>query len=126
MGIDESTYVAYELFDGLRYKIYTGKSKRNGHDEYHLKISVDYVMATKGPEIGSQRDKSKEGKTEPNEDQDKLKLRASRLNERLSPWVFVVSKWSGESFVIDPQKLVEKESERKQSPARSQKSGKKS
>jgi len=126
LGIDESTYVAYELFDGIRYKIFTGKSRRNGHDEIHLKISVDYITLPNKSETDSQMDKSKESKREVKEDLDELKLKAEQLSQRLSPWVFVVSKWNGESFVTDPQELVEKEGEGKEAPSKSERSGKKS
>ncbi len=61
-----------------------------------------------------------------NEDLVELKLKAEQLNQRLSPWVFVVSKWNGESFVTDPQELVEKEGEGKEAPSKSERSGKKS
>ena len=109
-------YVAYELFDGTRYKIYPGMSKSNGKEGYYLKIAVDYVPTPKKTPINDSKDEKKETKAQKAESEvstKELEFKARQLNDRLSPWVFAVSRWNAQAFATDPQELMEKKSEKK-------------
>ena len=71
-------YVAYELFDGTRYKIYPGMSKSNGKEGYYLKIAVDYVPTPKKTPIND----SKDEKRRPRRKRPRVRSARRSLNSR--------------------------------------------
>ncbi|RLB43354.1 MAG: hypothetical protein DRH12_03340 [Deltaproteobacteria bacterium] len=118
-GTDGKAYVSYELFDGTVYKIFPSRVKVNGKDEYHLRIRVGYISSGKmtlGEDVSDRSGITGAGTTAArSEVQDK----ARQLNEQLSPWVFVVSKWVADAFITDPERLVGKKGAKESQPRKS-------
>ncbi len=79
LGVQGSRYVAYELFNGIRYKIFPGKSKRDGKDQYYVKISVDYHRPPPPREADSDKDKEKGHKERNKPASVEMKLKAQQL-----------------------------------------------
>ncbi len=116
LGVYDTPYVVYELFNGIRYRIFPGKSRRNGEDEYHIKINVDYHRPSPAKHADLSNDKEKVHKEQNKPVPAEMKLKAQQLAQRLSPWVFVVSRWNAGAFITDPEKLIEEKSEKNSSP----------
>lgn len=75
VGISLDSYVEYELFNGMIYRIYP--SKKCSKEVCYMKISVLYNGSDKS-----------------------LSDRAKALNKMFSPWTYKISKWRHESFFL--------------------------
>ncbi|RLB11116.1 MAG: hypothetical protein DRG39_04775 [Deltaproteobacteria bacterium] len=74
-GISDKSYVEYELFNGTVYRVYP--SKKCDKDACYMKISVLYNGSDK-----------------------RLSMEAERLDRRLNPWTYKISKWRHGSFFL--------------------------
>jgi len=81
--------IEYHLFNGIIYRVYPGDACSEA-DLCHLRLEVDYQRPPQA-------------------------LEAKQLNERLSPWVYVIPEWQHSIFMTDLDQLLEKpEEERKE------------
>jgi hypothetical protein len=112
-----SSLLEYHLFDGTLYRVLPGKTCLK-KDTCYLKLEVDYHrpsgVAEKGDldETSKKEDRgnevSKEKKTP-----EEYALDAQKMNERLSPWIYVIPKWQHEAFITDLDQLLEKPDRKK-------------
>lgn len=124
IGMEVPTRIEYHLFNGMIYRLYPSKACSED-DRCYLKIEVDYLQPpVKKEEAGEEEtsektEKEEAGKEETSEKAEKeetppeksgqeMGLEAKELNERLSPWVYVIPKWKHGDFLTDFDQLLEK------------------
>jgi hypothetical protein len=99
--IDETTFgvcVEYRLFDGKKISLYPGMAGgENG--EPVLRISVDMDRSTIASEGSGENASDKQLNEE-------AKNETTDLMERVSPWVFKLSRWRFDTLVTDPADLL--------------------
>lgn len=110
-GMEHSPRLEYRLYDGLIYDIYPG-GKCKGSGPCYLKVKVGY--ATIPPEQGKTSQRVPDGETKkktekPGEKDKALAQKAKNLDQRLSPWVYVIPQWEHGNFVTNLSSLLEKE-----------------
>jgi hypothetical protein len=102
----------YELFNGTIYRIYPGKGCSET-EPCRLRLEIDYRQPPPGPEKPAATSKSAETKSEaqtpPPEKPEELARQAAKLNERLSPWLYQVTRWQHLAFATDLDSLLEKQ-----------------
>ena len=97
--------IEYHLFNGMIYRVYPGKecSKDN---PCHMKLEVAYHKPV-SPEKGQAEEQtSKKGGTE--KPPEELALKERQLNDRFSPWIFVIPEWRHKNYITDLDQLLEK------------------
>jgi hypothetical protein len=105
--LKQSDTLEYHLFNGMIYRVYPGRACADD-DPCYLKVEVVYLKPAE-EEKPAADDKTSNGKEIPPEKSpEEVKLETKQLNERLSPWVYVISKWQHDSFVTGLDKLLEK------------------
>ncbi|MFO7716656.1 DUF4340 domain-containing protein [Desulfosarcina sp.] len=96
-----TTRLVYQLYDGRQVIIvpeYDGKENR----------SLRVFAAASTPEPAASDVEAREEKPlEPEADAAPAPKTASQLNEELSPWVFQVKKWQFDSFITQPEALLD-------------------
>jgi hypothetical protein len=97
----------YHLFNGIIYRVYPGKACSEDNQCY-LKVEVDYPGPAAEKKPAADDKTSDDEKTSSEKTPEEMDLEAKQLNKRLSPWVYVISKWQHDSFVTDLDKLLEK------------------
>lgn len=90
----------YTLYDGTVYHVFPGNALKAGSENHYLRAAVSYL-----PPPEKKDPPPKENRADP-------AAEAEKQNQRLSPWTYVVSKWVYDSFISDPQNLME-EAEKK-------------
>ena len=105
--LKESDTLEYHLFNGMIYRVYPGKPCADD-DPCYLNVEVGYQKPAEGEKPAADDKTSNDKETRPEKSPEEVKLEAKQLNERLSPWVYVVSKWQHNAFVTDLEKLLEK------------------
>ncbi|QTA84317.1 DUF4340 domain-containing protein [Desulfonema magnum] len=120
-GLDNALCFEYHMFDGTVYKVYPGTALNNDNDKFYLKMSAAYVAKEKKEEEKKQGEEekavadeetSKPEETEKNEVE--LSAEAEKLNKRISPWIYIVSKWRHDNFVADPEEFFEEQEVKKE------------
>lgn len=105
--LKKSDTLEYHLFNGMIYRVYPGKACSDDAQCY-LKVEVGYHKPAE-TEKPAADDKALNGKeTLPEKSPEEVGLEAKQLNERLSPWIYVIPKWQHNAFVTDLDKLLEK------------------
>jgi hypothetical protein len=105
--LKQSDTLEYHLFNGMIYRVYPGGECSDDAPCY-LKVEVGYQKPTEEDKPAAD-DKASNGKeNSPKKSPEEVALEAKRLNERLSPWIYVISKWQHNAFVTDLDKLLEK------------------
>jgi hypothetical protein len=109
-NLERSNQLRYQLFNGMTYHVYPGKTCSDG-DGCYLKLGVTYqepapLKAEKKDEAEEQGSKTEE--TAPEKTPEERALEAKQLNDRFSPWVYRIPKWQHEAFMTDLEKLLEK------------------
>jgi len=84
----------YHLYDGTVYHVFTGAALKDDPEKHYFRVEVGYQPPP-------------EAEPAQKESQAKLAEEAERLNRKLSPWTYVVSKWVYDSFLTDPDNLME-------------------
>ena len=107
IDLKKSNKVEYHLFNGMIYSVYPGKACPEDGQCY-LKVEVDYQKPSAEEKPAADEKASNDEKTSPEKTSEEIDLEAKQLNKRLSPWVYVISKWQHDSFVTDLDKLLEK------------------
>ena len=106
IGMEISSRMEYYLFNGMIYRLYPGTA-RSESDQCLLKIEVDYQRPP-----GEKDERAKDGSKQEDAGTEKrpkeYDLEARQLNERLGPWLYVISKWQHDVFVTDLAQLLEK------------------
>ncbi len=113
-GLDNALCFEYHLFDGTVYKIYPGSALSDDKDKFYFKASVGYVVPEKKEEVEKQgeEEKADEEASKPEEaekNEAELSAEAETLNARISPWLYIISKWRHDNFVADPEELFEEQ-----------------
>ena len=102
--------IDYTLFDGLVYHVYPDPacSEQGPCD---LKIDVSWNESEwKKEDKGNEKGAAETGKAEKETPADLL-AEATKENDRLSPWVFVVPKWRHDAFITSPKELLKQDKE---------------
>ena len=86
----------YHLFGGTIYHVYPGAALKDGSENHYFRATISYQPPP--------------GKVDPDqkENQTRLLEEAEKLNLKISPWTYVISKWVYDSFFTDPNNLIEK------------------
>ncbi|UCF84092.1 MAG: DUF4340 domain-containing protein [Desulfobacteraceae bacterium] len=105
--LKQSDKLEYHLFNGIIYRLYPGKACSEDGQCY-LKVEVDYQGPAAEKKPAADDKASSDEKTSSEKTPEEIDLEAKQLNKRLSPWVYVISKWQHDSFVTDLDKLLEK------------------
>ena len=105
--LKQSDTLEYHLFNGMIYRVYPGKACADD-DPCYLKVEVGYQKPAEEEKPAADDKTSKGKEARPEKSPEEVKLEAKQLNERLSPWVYVISKWQHNAFVTDLEKLLEK------------------
>jgi hypothetical protein len=95
----------YELFDGTVYRIFPGTESEEA-DGCHLRLEVDYRRPP-SEAAGSEEASPEKGAAAETSPEERAR-EAEHLNERLSPWVFMVPRWQHSAFVLEKEQLLEK------------------
>ena len=119
-GLDKALCFEFYLFDGTVYKAYPGKELTEDKEKSYFKAEVAYLAPEKKAEEKKEEpDKAdkKEEKTQPPEKTQKpeekpkteadVSADAKKLNEKISPWIYVISKWKREKFVANTDDFFE-------------------
>ena len=90
----------------MKYTVYSNdKPLAEDKNKYYLNISLSYTPPTLKP------DKNKTEQAQKTEEpQEQPAQKAKKLNNQISPWTYVISKWQHESFVKDIKKFTKIES----------------
>ncbi|MDF1592911.1 MAG: DUF4340 domain-containing protein [Desulfobacterales bacterium] len=90
----------YTLYDGTVYHVFPGAALKEDAEKHYFRTEVSYQPPP--------------GKADPaqKESQAKLKEEAEKLNLKISPLTYVISKWVYDSFFTDPKNLIEKEAKK--------------
>ena len=107
IGMDASTKLEYHLFNGTIYRVYVGKGCLEA-DRCYLKVEVDYQKPKGETDKPAEGESGKKGQGSPKKTPEEYALEAKHLNDRLSPWVYVIPKWQHSAFVTDLDQLLEK------------------
>ncbi len=111
VGMGTSTRLEYQLFNGTIYRVYLGKGC-SGADLCYLRLEVDYQKPF-GEKVNPAEDESgKRQEASPEKTPEEYALEAKQLNDRLSPWVYVIPEWQHSAFITDLDQLLEKSDKR--------------
>ena len=95
--------LVYHLYDGRRISIFP---ESDGEDSFSLRITAEadpsVAEAVESTAPATEKDQPQAGETNP-----PVPKTARQLNEELSPWVFSVKKWQFDSFITQPESLLE-------------------
>jgi len=105
----ERPRLVYRLFDGREIDIFPAAT---GEESYTLRVAARQpAMAAKTPsteEKSPEAEKVEEQKEEETEKvQEPAPRSAKEINDALDPWVFSIKKWQYDSFVTQPESLLE-------------------
>jgi hypothetical protein len=106
-GFNETRCFEYDLFNGMCYKVYPGRLLKNDKDKFYFKATVSYSPEKDltDKEVISKDEQKESEKKNP----DQIAAEAERINQKLSSWTYIISKWKRESFLTDPEEFFEKE-----------------
>jgi len=107
-----SARLEYHLYDGRRISIFP---EHDGQDRYTLRVAADEsALASTGSGAPRPASPDAEPPHEPGVTPDAAAgavKTAQQINDELGPWVFSVKKWLHDSFVTDPEKLLQEPEE---------------
>ncbi len=121
-GMDKALCLEYHLFDGTVYKAYPGIAVPEDAEKYYLKVEVGYTAPevkaeenaeASGDEKLSDEDKAKQEEERKKKAEDRKKQEseladtAKKLNEKISPWTYLIPKWKYENFVSNAEEFLE-------------------
>ncbi|GEM_PF-538154 len=118
-GSDKALCLEYHLFDGTVYKAYPGIAVPEDAEKYYLKVEVGYTAPevkaedNAGDEKLSDQDKAKKEEERKKKDEDRKKQEseladnAKKLNEKISPWTYLIPKWKYENLVTNSEAFLE-------------------
>jgi len=109
-GLDKALCFEFYLFDGTVYKAYPGKELTEDKEKSYFKAEVAYLAPEKKAEADKKEEKAQHPeKTQKPEEKPKseadVSAAAKKLNEKISPWVYVISKWKRDKFVVNRRLL---------------------
>jgi hypothetical protein len=107
IGMGTTTRLEYDLFDGTIYRVYPGRECSKAEPCY-LKLEVDYQKPSKEKDKPAEDAPEKKQETSPEKTPEEYALEAKQLNDRLSPWVYVIPQWQHSAFITDLDQLLEK------------------
>jgi hypothetical protein len=110
---EEGPVFVYHLFDGTVYKVYPGNALKDDEEKYYFKTAVSFSAPekkTEETEEATAEETEKEAQPEPEEaekSESELAAEATSLNEKFSPWTYIISKWRKDNFVADAEEFFE-------------------
>lgn len=111
LGMGATTRMEYHLFDGTIYRVYPGRECSKA-DPCYLRLEVDYQKPS-GEKVKPAGDESdKKQQASPEKTPEEYAREAKQLNNRLSPWVYVIPQWQHRAFITDLDQLLEKSDKR--------------
>ena len=102
----------YHLYNGMIYRVYPGKACSEDNRGC-LQLEVDYEKPAPEKKEGAEEAASGKEGTSADKTPEEHALEAKQLNDRLSPWVYVIPKWQYDALITDAGQLLEK-SDKKQ------------
>lgn len=117
-GLDKALCFEFYLFDGTVYKAYPGSELTEDKEKSYFKAEVAYLAPEKkAEEKTDEADKAEADKDKKQEQPEKAEEKpksdadisadAKKLNEKISPWVYVISKWKHEKFIANADDFFE-------------------
>jgi hypothetical protein len=99
----EQYRLVYDLFDGRQIIIFP---HADGKERFTLRVTAK--DSTAAPAAADAPDpQAMDQKTQAQETAETVPTTARQLNEALSPWVFSIKKWQFDSFITQPDSLLE-------------------
>lgn len=131
-GFDKPVCFEYSLFDGKNFTACPGKKLESDENKYYFQVKAGYkepetkqedtkkedpapaTDAPAKPELVKDDDAGKEKEADKKEDvKDPAQLAADadELNNRISPWTYVIPKWKAERLISNTEDFFEKPKE---------------
>lgn len=105
----EGPRLVYRLFDGREIDIFPFS---DGQEHYSLRVAARETGVAETPSVPENPPETDETKQQKEQDavdeQEPAPRSAKEINDALGPWVFSVKKWQYDSFVTQPDSLLEK------------------
>jgi hypothetical protein len=95
--------LVYQLYDGRQISIFPAS---DGKDSYTLRVTAKYSTAPTQADSKPASQPADE-KTPAEKTAAPAPKSAQQLNEALRPWVFSLKKWQFDSFITQPEALLE-------------------
>jgi hypothetical protein len=104
----ERPRLVYHLFDGREIDIFPASE---GDESYSLQVAAREPSVEETPSAVETLPEKDEAKEQKEEDAENVKEPAPRsakeINDALGPWIFSIKKWQFDSFVTQPESLLE-------------------
>jgi len=95
--------LVYDLYDGRQISLFPYS---DGKDRFTLRVTAEESIA-EPPADGAPDPQPVDEKTQAEETAAPAPKTARQLNEELNPWVFLLKKWQFDSFISQPESLLE-------------------
>ena len=95
--------LVYHLYDGRQISLFPYS---DGKDRFTLRVTAEDSIA-EPPADGAPDPQPVDEKTQADETAAPAPKTARQLNEELNPWVFSLKKWQFDSFITQPESLLE-------------------
>ena len=99
----EQPRLVYHLYDGRQISIFPDS---DGKDSFTLRVTAEDSIAEPQAD-GAPDPQPVDEKTQAEETAAPAPKTARQLNEELNPWVFSLKKWQFDSFITQPESLLE-------------------
>lgn len=110
IGMELTNLLEYHLFNGMIYRIYPGKTCSE-NDQCYLKLEVSYQEPPAEKKEEGKDESSNTGKEALEKTPEEYTREAMQINDRLRPWIFILSRWQHNAFITDPNQLLDKPDE---------------
>jgi hypothetical protein len=104
----EGPRLVYHLFDGREIDIFPTS---DGKEHYSLRVAARDTGVAETPSVVENPPEADEAKEQKEKDavdeQEPAPRSAKEINDALDPWVFSIKKWQYDSFVTQPESLLE-------------------
>jgi hypothetical protein len=104
-GMKFTDRIEYHLFNGMVYRLYPEK-ECSEDKPCHLKLEVGYQQPGSPKQEPPDKQATEKGATEKSPEE--MAIEAKQLNERFSPWVYVIPEWQHNAFITTFEDLLEK------------------
>jgi hypothetical protein len=115
-GFETTRSFVFHAYDGTVYSIYPGSKVPDLEDKYFLRLEIAYnapeTDEEKPSDSAAEKEVSDEDKKRRQEQVKAAKKaadQAKKLNEKLSPWVYVIPEWEYKTYVSNLEGLFEEE-----------------
>jgi hypothetical protein len=105
--LKRSNRLEYHMFNGMTYRVYPGKSCSES-DRCYLKLEVDYKRPAPEEKTAAEDKELKKEEPPAEKTPGERSIETKKINDRLTPWVYVINKSQHDAFVTDLAHLLEK------------------